>query len=184
MTENCGQGHDTTKIGCKHAAAARELEQLRAQISEIVEKLLLTPDRPLMPWPELPQDLALICVQLDGYDAMVKALGNELDRMRNSHRAVTAGLFRELSKLRNEVATDPHDDARDYRTLADEVIKWFNPADDDVAEVAIHMDAVKAAARYIESLACRCTPEAVHYDDEPCARCAALGRVADRPEER
>lgn len=81
------------------------------------------------------------------------------------------------------VPVDP-DDARDYRVLADQVIKWFNPPDDDVAEIAIHLDAIMRAGKFIEAQPCTCEDGAAEYLVDPCPRCQALGRAADQPEER
>jgi hypothetical protein len=77
-------------------------------------------------------------------------------------------------------------DSDDYRDLADVIIAAFNPPDDDVAEFAIVIDAVRNAARFIESQPCCCRPAATDPDvlDAPCKRCRVLGRRADKLEER
>lgn len=75
------------------------------------------------------------------------------------------------------------DDAEDYRFLADHIIELTNPADDDVAEVSIVMDAVTRLHQLAESLPCEC-PALEMGDDygiaDACLRCRALGRFADR----
>lgn len=79
-----------------------------------------------------------------------------------------------------------HDTDEHYRELADAVIDMFNPPDDDVAESAIIVDAIERAAEFIDGQPCLCTPEVTDPDvlATPCARCLALGRRGDRPEER
>ncbi len=66
----------------------------------------------------------------------------------------------------------------EYRLLADEIAELFNPPDNDVAEVAILIDAAKAAQDYIISQLCSCTPEMV-ADWDACPRCRVLGRIDD-----
>jgi hypothetical protein len=78
---------------------------------------------------------------------------------------------------------DP-DDARAYRFLADKVIEWFNPPDGDEAEESLLADAVMRAGKFIEAQPCTCEEGAAEFLVDPCARCAALGRAADEPEER
>lgn len=73
--------------------------------------------------------------------------------------------------------------ATDYGLLRETIGEALNPRDDDVAEVAILLDAVKTAAAALEALPCTCTPEKIE-DHDPCARCAALGRLGDKRVER
>lgn len=78
------------------------------------------------------------------------------------------------------------DDAQDYWTLRDHVIDQLNPPDEDMSEIYIMCTAIDRAADYIAATPCTCPPEAADpmvYDD-PCDRCAALGRRADEREER
>jgi hypothetical protein len=67
----------------------------------------------------------------------------------------------------------------DYELLRDVIIDHLNPRDDDVAEVAIMISAVERVASYVAGLPCYCTPEAADFDDDPCGRCEALGRVSN-----
>jgi hypothetical protein len=71
----------------------------------------------------------------------------------------------------------------EYRMLADTVGAAFNPPDGDEAEVAILITAVERAQAYIVSQPCACTPAMVE-NWEPCARCAALGRLNDEALQR
>lgn len=75
-------------------------------------------------------------------------------------------------------------DAKAYRDLADKVIEWFNPPDDDVAEIAIMLDAVTRAGEFIEALPCTCGDGAAEFDVDPCKRCEALGRAANQSIDR
>jgi hypothetical protein len=71
----------------------------------------------------------------------------------------------------------------EYRRTADKVIDLFNPRDDEVAEVAIVLDAINAAADFIGAQPCTCTPEMVE-NWESCPRCEVLGQRAGKPAER
>ena len=76
-------------------------------------------------------------------------------------------------------------DQAGYGMLRD-AIERLNPRDDDVAEVALLIAAINRVAEFAESLPCTCPPNAGPLSDwgvNPCARCAALGRVLDRHEE-
>lgn len=109
----------------------------------------------------------------------------DVGRGTSSWEIARARLGRELHDALAAALGDPTaDDARDYRTLANQVIKWFNPPDDDVAEIAIHLDAVMRAGKFIEEQPCTCEEGAAEFLVDPCPRCQALGRAADRPEER
>lgn len=68
-----------------------------------------------------------------------------------------------------------------YRLLVEEVFEHLNPSDEDIAEVAIAINAVKFAAEFIESIPCTCPPNAGSPDWEvdPCRRCQAIGRARD-----
>lgn len=85
------------------------------------------------------------------------------------------------------VPTGPSsDDAQDYWTLRDHVIDRLNPPDGETSEVHGMCTAIDRAAAFIETIPCTCPPGAADpmvYDD-PCDRCAALGRCADEREER
>lgn len=73
---------------------------------------------------------------------------------------------------------DHADDAHDYRALADHVIEHLNPADDDIAELAIACDAIDEAVEFIEAQPCSCSSDAEDEGD-PCRRCLVLGRCND-----
>lgn len=81
-------------------------------------------------------------------------------------------------------------DATDYELARDAVLEAFNPPDDDVAEVAIVIEAVERAAAYIARQPCTCCDDPTHHNrepeywHEPCARCHALGRYHDEAIER
>jgi hypothetical protein len=85
-----------------------------------------------------------------------------------------------VDHLRSEAA----DWEREYRIVADSVITRFNPPDSDGAESAIVEQAITLAAEYIETQSCACPPGVATYDEDPCLRCAALGRRSDVSEER
>lgn len=70
-----------------------------------------------------------------------------------------------------------------YRYVADTIIDELNPPDDDAAESWVVAQAVIRVAAYVASLPCACTPEDV-ADLEPCPRCAAIGRLGDKPIQR
>ncbi len=78
------------------------------------------------------------------------------------------------------------EDRCEYRMVADLVENKLNPPDDDVAEVAVVMDAIERITTFVESLPCTCPAEAAlpEPDEDPCGRCAALGRRVDVPEVR
>jgi len=57
------------------------------------------------------------------------------------------------------------------------LVDLFNPRDDD-SETAETI--VEAAAKFIEGVPCKCTPEDV-ADHDACERCEVLGRLGDRP---
>lgn len=75
------------------------------------------------------------------------------------------------------MTTDEYDITQ-YEELRDHIVERLNPPDDDIAEIAIMLDAVGRAADYIESQPCACD------DEEPCGRCFALGRLMDVRVER
>jgi len=75
-----------------------------------------------------------------------------------------------------------HEDYEDdYRLLADAVFEHLNPHDQDIAEVAIAINAVKYAAEFIESIPCTCPANAgaPDWEVDPCRRCIAIGRARD-----
>jgi hypothetical protein len=63
----------------------------------------------------------------------------------------------------------------EFRMLADAVGDAFNPAGDEMAEVAILIGAIERAAKFISEQPCSCTPEMIK-DWDQCPRCAALGQ--------
>ncbi len=67
----------------------------------------------------------------------------------------------------------------EYAQLADAVIDAFNPAGDDIAQVAICIGAVTVARDALAGMRCRCTPATV-ADQEPCSRCEALGQLGGK----
>lgn len=66
--------------------------------------------------------------------------------------------------------------AEDYEVLRDHIIEQLNPHDDDTSELTIMCDAVTGAVAYIESQPCTCTRGASENHNDPCNRCAVLGR--------
>lgn len=78
-----------------------------------------------------------------------------------------------------EVSAACCDEAEDYETLRDAIADWFNPHDDDIAEVAIMLNAVESAFEFIERQVCLCTAADIE-DWSPCSRCRVLGRLGDR----
>lgn len=101
-----------------------------------------------------------------------------------AHNAMLATLARLAHDPAGDCTCEPGGPARcEYRRLADTVDAAFSPPDQDAAEVAIHIEAVKRAAAYIASQPCACTPAAI-TDQMPCPRCAALGRLNDEVQPR
>ena len=77
------------------------------------------------------------------------------------------------------------EDRCEYRLVADLINDKLNPPGDDVAEVAVLMDAVERIATFVESLPCTCPAGAGPPDyADSCGRCVALGRRQNVPEER
>ena len=86
--------------------------------------------------------------------------------------------------LANWCDCEPYaDDTCEYRQAADKVIDLFNPRDDEVAELAIVLDAIEAAADFIKAQPCTCTPEMIE-NWESCPRCEVLGQRAGKPVDR
>ena len=76
-------------------------------------------------------------------------------------------------------AGNPAIDICEYRMVADLVIRESNPPDQDMAEVAIVMEAIERLTAFVRAQSCTCPPTAgpPDFNDEPCQRCLALGRV-------
>lgn len=68
------------------------------------------------------------------------------------------------------------DEYDDYRMLADHIIEKTNPADEDVSEVSIMMDAVTRLTDVVASIDCKCPAGSLddHGAYGACARCRAL----------
>ncbi len=67
--------------------------------------------------------------------------------------------------------------------LFNEVVDLFNPPASDSWHP---LDAIRAAAAFIEAQPCTCPPEAgpPDYVEDPCERCRILGRIHDQPQTR
>ncbi len=63
------------------------------------------------------------------------------------------------------------------------VVYLLNPPDSDSWHP---LDAIRAAAAFIEAQPCTCPPEAgpPDYVEDPCERCRILGRIHDQPQTR
>ena len=59
----------------------------------------------------------------------------------------------------------------------------FNPRDGDEAQEFLLVNALLNAARWIEAQPCGCDP-VDPWQDGPCGRCDALGRINNHPIER
>jgi hypothetical protein len=82
-----------------------------------------------------------------------------------------------------EIATGapPHTLESDYEVVRDAVACAFNPPDEDAAESCICSEAICRASRFIaDTVPCECTAGMVE-DNDPCQRCAVLGRLGDKP---
>jgi hypothetical protein len=71
----------------------------------------------------------------------------------------------------------------DYEMVRDAVIMYLNPPDDDGAEPALMVNAVRHAASVLAAQPCTCPP-GQPYEGETCDRCQVLGRHQDKMEER
>lgn len=81
-------------------------------------------------------------------------------------------------KFAQELAVEKEED---YRMVADKIIELFNPPEDDAAEIHIVIEALKRAQKcLINEVECWCADKAGNPENEdPCDRCAALGRFDD-----
>ena len=75
--------------------------------------------------------------------------------------------------------SDSHDDVI-AGAVGHAILLAFNPPDEDCAYDDILVRAVARAAAFIEGQPCTCGDA----DDDPCDRCLALGRIADKEADR
>ena len=93
------------------------------------------------------------------------------------HTVTTTSAYIEI--YRDCYRADDPESAEAAAYLAATIDQALNPRDGDEAQESLLAQAVWAAVAYIEAQPCECDP-IDPYEDGPCDRCHALGRVADR----
>lgn len=167
------------------AAVRAQIEALRAEMGDP------RPDDAVLNAAEQAEQAGDPAAAIATLEETILRLRSDLEDSQRSVRNAIAAHGRdaaELAKLRDRLsytADNNRDDAEAYRYLRDEIINLLNPRDDDASEESIMVDAVRLAAEFIEAQPCACGPDVQEPEWEtPCPRCQALGRRADKREER